>query len=119
MSSLKPSDYVSSTKVCFNPNKTKYSYKEEKNKTRCRCHAWPLYLYNESTKDKGMELPISLPPSIVDKLMHRLKERQDRKHEMDLKRIHDEREHFNTINHGNSHENFLCENCKNMKRSIS
>ena len=115
VSSLNHMDFISTTKVCFRPNRTKFSYKEEKHKTRFRYHSWPLYLYNENTKDRGTELPISLPPLIVDKLVLRLKKKDLRKREMALKRIQDERNHLNTIHGGESHEKFICENCKYSK----
>ena len=112
----KSQNYISATKLCFKPNKTKASYKEEKHKSRFHYFKWPLYLYNETTKDKDKKLPLSLNPIIVDKIIRLLTERDIRQRATTLKRIQEAREHFNLIRPDSKEETFVCVNCRNLTK---
>ena len=89
-----PQDSLSTTKVCFKPNSTKYSYTEELHKTRFEYHSWPLYIFNKYKREPDKELPISLPPMIVDKLVNLLVEKEKKRRTTKLRVINEETTQF-------------------------
>ena len=112
----KGANYISTTKLCFKPNKSKISYKEEKHKGRFQYYRWPLYLYNETMKEKDKKLPLSLNPVIVDKIIRLLTERDIRQRTTTLKRIQETREHLNSTCRDSQEEKIICENCQNVRK---
>ena len=85
-------EFLSVTKVCFKPNCRNFPpYTEEMHKTKFEFHSWPLYLFNKETLREGEKIPkLTLPPTIIYKLVNILKVKEENKLMPNLRYLEDE-----------------------------
>jgi hypothetical protein len=81
---------ISSTRICFEPNRKKRPYEERSEKLRLRMAGFvPVYLYDEGTGDKNMDLKLSLPCSLVSNFMKLIKHKDDQQRDYKAKTLED------------------------------
>ena len=82
--------HISPTKICFEPNREKRPYDEIAQKIRLELSVFPVYLYNERTGVKDMDIKLKLPSTIVKSCMCLIKEKDDQKRKYKAKTLKDD-----------------------------
>ena len=81
---------ISSTRICFEPNREKRPSEERSEKLRLRMHGFvPVYLYDDRTGDKDMDLKLKLPFSLVSRFMKLIKDKDDQHRDYKAKTLAD------------------------------
>merc|ERR1712080_187990 len=81
---------ISSTRICFEPNREKRPYEERSEKLRLKSSDFvPVYLYDERTGDKDADIKLKLPCALVISLMKLIKDKDDQQRDYKAKTLAD------------------------------
>ena len=81
---------ISTTKVCFEPNREKRLYDERRQKIKLDDNGFPVYLYNERSGNKEMALNLILPCSVAGRFLKIIKEKDDQHRKYKEKTVEDD-----------------------------